>query len=118
MLPRTATPRAVESCCTASKTPEADPISSVFTLVRMNWKSCPMVAPTPAPMKNRPGTRSGGGGARTDERQREPGRAGGDEQDAEMEQVTSEPPDGRVGADHAEDHPHDHRRQRQTGVDR
>lgn len=48
MLPSTATPSAVESCCTASKTPEADPTSSMFTLVRMNWNSCPRVVPTPA----------------------------------------------------------------------
>ena len=58
IVPRTATPSEVESCCTASRTPEADPTSFMFTLVRMNRKSCPMLAPTPAPIKKRPGTRS------------------------------------------------------------
>ena len=70
-------------------------------------------------MKNEAGDEvPGRGGARTGEDQGEPGRAGGDEQDSDVEQVTSESADGRVGAEHAEDHSDDHRRQRQTGVDR
>src|SRR5437588_13065725 len=45
-LPRstTATPSAVDSCCTASKTPEADPTSFMLTLVRINRNSCPTLA--------------------------------------------------------------------------
>ena len=39
MVPRMATPSAVESCCTASMTPDAEPTSSIVTLVRTNWNS-------------------------------------------------------------------------------
>ena len=91
----------------------------MFTLVRMNWNSCPMLAPTPSADQEEAGDEvPARGGARTGEDQREHGRPGGDEHDSDVEQVTSESADDRGGTDHAEDHPHHHRRQRQAGVDR
>ena len=69
-----------------------------------------MLAPAPTPTRNRPGTRSQDEAVCAPVRlEGEPGRAGGDEQNADVEQVAAEPVDERVGADHAEDHPDDHR---------
>ena len=119
IVPRTATPSAVESCWAASSTPEADPTSSMLTLVRTNRKSCAMLAPTPTPIRKRPGIEvPARGGLRAHEGQREDRGAGSDQQDAEVQQVASEPLDQRRGGEHAEDQPHDHRRQRQARVDR
>src|ERR1700722_5545539 len=52
IVPRAATPIALESCCTASSTPEAEPTSSIPTPARMNSNSCPMYIPAPAPAGN------------------------------------------------------------------
>jgi hypothetical protein len=58
IVPSAATPSALDSCWTASSTPEAEPISSIPTPARMNSNSCPIDVPAPAPIRNSPGARS------------------------------------------------------------
>jgi hypothetical protein len=54
----------------------------------------------------------------TGEDKGEDGCANGDEQDAEVKQVTSELADNGVGSEHAEDHSGDHWGEREASVDR
>ena len=117
-MPRIATPSEVESCWVASNTPDAEPTSRSFTLDRMNWNSWPMLAPAPAPIRNRPGSRSHDDAfgvaaavvARTH-------GAGGDHQQPEVQHVTPEAADDHRAADQAGDQADDHRRQGEPGVD-
>src|ERR1700722_17678736 len=55
IVPRAATPIALESCCTASSTPAAEPSSSIPTPARLKSNSWPMLDPAPSPIRNSPG---------------------------------------------------------------
>ena len=119
IVPRAATPIALESCCTASSTPEAEPISSIPTPARMKSNSWPMLAPAPRPIRNSDGARSQRGDrVRAGHGQGQDDRSRGDDRDANVQQMTAEPSDERRPHAHPGDHADDHRDQRQPGVDR